>query len=107
MGPALDDLSVVGKRGPDLLRLWLGDDAVRDRFSGDLSRLIRHAPASGRDVADHMGAFPHHVRRRHDQDALRPVLARFDLSLLPLRDAAIAKPVELVSPPFTALDAQG
>src|SRR5207247_5010985 len=60
----------------------------------------------GGNVVNRVGAFSHHVRRRHDQAARRPLLARSDLSFLPLRDSATAQSAELVSPSFTALDAQ-
>src|ERR1051326_5047145 len=50
-----------------------------------------------------MGAFPHDVRCRHDQSAGRPMLARSQLSLLSLRNAAAAESAKLVFAPRAAL----
>ena len=46
-----------------------------------------------------LAAVPGRVRRRADQDARRPVLARSDVPVLPPRDPADAGAVELVLPP--------
>ena len=104
LGVAMDNSALARERRPDVLRFRLGDDAGRDRFPGDFSRFIRHAATRHRDVATRVGAFPHHVRRGHDQDALRPMLARFNLPFLSLRNSATAESAELVSPSFTAMD---
>src|SRR5438477_637625 len=53
-----------------------------------------------------MGAFSHNVRRRHNQTALRSLLARSDLPLLPLRNSAPAQSAKLVSASFAAVDSQ-
>src|SRR5205085_10647866 len=84
VGAAVADLSLARQRRSNLLRLWLGNDAHRNRFSRDFSRIIEYACAGCCDVANRMGAFSHNVRRRHDQTALRSLLARSDLSLLSL-----------------------
>ena len=56
-------------------------------------------PARAGAVADALAAVPRGVRRRADQAARRPLLARSDLPLLPPRDPADARPAELVLPP--------
>ena len=79
LGVALDHLPLTRECGPDVLRIRLGNNAGRNGFPRNFSRLIRHAAAGHRDVADRVGAFPHDVRCWHDQSARRPVLARSHL----------------------------
>ena len=60
-----------------------------------------HAPQPpiARPLAAAVAAVPPRVRRRADQAARRPVLARPDLPVLPPRDPADARPAQLVVPP--------
>ena len=66
------------------------------------------AAAGARHVADALAAVPRRVRRRADQAARRPLLARPHLSGLPPRDATDARPAQLVLPsPAAAVAPRG
>ena len=89
---------VVRQHRPDVLRVRMGNPAVR-------SRLLRHLRGCLPDGTEHvaapnlaMDAVPPDVRRRLDQAARRSVLARSHLLELLLRDPADAQPAELVFP---------
>src|SRR4030095_16853350 len=99
----LDRLYLTSERGPDVLRIRVGNNAGRNGFPRNFSGLIGHATARHRNVADRVGAFPHDVRCWHDQSARRPVLARSQLPFLSLRNAAVAEPAELVFASCAAL----
>src|SRR5262249_11258892 len=91
-------LSLDRERRPDVLRLRLGVDAAR-------SRVLRGVPRPGLDdraarpgPGAALDAIPRRARRRADQAAPRPLLARPDLPLLPPRDAADAEPADRALP---------
>src|SRR6185503_13035969 len=106
-GRALDPLHVLRPRGPALLRLRVGDAAARDRLPGHLPVPpgqpppvpAQHPPFSDRDRPPALAGLPPHVRRGPHQAPRRSLLARPHLHALPLRDAAVAQPAELLSAP--------
>src|SRR6266705_3737403 len=96
---SLGDVHVDRSHRPDLVRLWLGNSAARDGILIDLSLSTPRWPtlsqvqaADPGDLAFSVARFSHHVWRRPDQIARRPLLARSHLSLLSLRNAADPKP---------------
>src|SRR5207247_852757 len=104
-------LPVVRERRPDLLRLWLGDAAPRDRLPGGLPGAPRpalalppeHAAVTRGDRPAALADLPPDVRSGADQAAGRPLLAGPHLPLLPLRDPAQPEPALLVPAPAPAL----
>ena len=92
-------LPVDRQRRPDLVRLRLGVAAARGRLPRHLPRAGRDGPARPGPVAVRLAAVPRRVRRRADQAARRPLLARPHLPRLPPRDPADARPAQLVLPP--------
>src|SRR6202023_2298775 len=95
---------------PNLVRLRLGNSAPRNRFLVDLSlsvarwTSVSEIPAANFSVlAFSLARFSDHGRRGADQNARGRVLARFDLHVLSLRNAADPKSDQPFSPSFTAL----
>src|ERR1043165_9136055 len=68
---------------------------------------MQYACACRCDLANRVGTFSNDVRRRHDQTAFRPMLARSNLSVLSLRNSAAAQSTKLVSSSFAAVGSQG
>src|SRR4029079_18369270 len=95
VGDALDPLSLLRQCRTDILRVRVGIAAVRSGILRHLPRL-RHDGAARRHQLDlPMDALPADVRRRADQVARRPLLARADLPRLLLRDATDSERAEL------------
>src|SRR5438874_4777183 len=101
---SLGDVHVHHSRRANLVRLWLGDATARDRFSLDFSLSVaRWSPisempaAAAGDLAFSLARFSHHDRCRFDKVAWRSLLARSDLPVLSLRNAAHPESDELVS----------
>ena len=94
-------------RRADVLRIRLGDAALRGRLHRRLPRQRRLPAAAPHRARGALARLPPRVRRRPDQAARRPRLAEPDRALLPPRDAADAEPAEphgtsragLVAPP--------
>src|SRR5689334_23564905 len=92
-------LSLDSKCGADVLRLRLGIDAAG---GGVLHGFSRAGPCEAFVPADPdsaLDALPYGTRRGPDQAAARPLLARPDMPLFPLRNAAPAQSAELVFSP--------
>ena len=87
--------------------LRLGDAAARGRLPRDLPGQRQRRTAAARADRPALAAVPGRVRRRADQAARRPVLARPHLPVLPPRDPADARPVQLVLPPAAEAAAPG
>src|SRR5205814_2915233 len=92
---SLGDVHVHHSRRANLVRLWLGDATARDRVSCDLSLSVtRWSPipempaAAAGDLAFSLARFSHHDWCRPDQTTRRSMLARSDLPVLSLRNAA-------------------
>src|SRR5207247_5558443 len=84
-----------------LVRVRVGDPAPGDRLSGRLplsacrpASVPACAAADAGHLAVPLAGLPDHAGGGSDQDPRRRLLARPDLSLLPLRDAADPEPVE-------------
>src|SRR4029077_16595092 len=102
-------LYVLRAHRSGLVRLWLGDPAPRDRLPDRLplpalrpAALSAPAAPGPGHLAVPLAGLPDHAGRGSDQDPRRRVLARPDLSLLPLRDAADPESAE----PLPAFHAQ-
>ena len=92
LGGAVDAVSLVRQRRTDILRLRLGDRCCsRPDSSRSSSAAQRRRQTSWLHLDLPVDAVPADVRRRPDQDARRPVLARSDVPRLLLRDAADAR----------------
>src|SRR5262249_10505348 len=111
-GP-MGDVHVDRSHRPNLVRLRLGNPAARDGIPIDLSLPAAPWPALSQleaadpgDLAFSLARLSHHVRRRPDQIARRPLLARSHMSLLPLRNAAHSEPDQPLSAFCPALVSQ-
>src|SRR5438045_7376469 len=89
---------------PNLVRLRLGNPATRVGLLSDLSLSTARWPALPHvqaadtgDLAFSVARFSHHVWRRPDQIARRPLLAQSHLSLLSLSNAAYPEPDQQIS----------
>ena len=69
---------------------------LRGRLHRRVPRRLGHGSADHDRVLRPLAGVPAGVRRRHDQDARRPLVARPDRALLPPRDAADAEPAQPV-----------
>src|SRR6266853_2514738 len=100
----VDALHVDRECRPALVRLRMGNSTSRNWLPQRLSLSAARWPvisapraASRCPVAFSLAHLSHHARRGTHQAARRPVLARPDLPLLPLRDAANSESAKLVA----------
>src|SRR5262245_61822163 len=98
-------LHVVGSYRPGLVFVRVGNPVVGNGLSGDFFVSVTRWPtvspatvARASHLAVSLAGVSNHVRRRSDQNSRRRMLARSDMPLLPLRDAAHPQPAELVAP---------
>ncbi len=112
-GAALDHLHVDRSYRQHLVRLRLGDPTARDRIPVDLSLPVDRSAAISKIASADFGVLAFslawlsdHGRRRADQIARRRLLARSDLHVLPLRNAADPEPDQPLSAFLAALVSQ-
>ncbi len=108
--PPLDTLSLVRPYRAAVVRLRLGDPALRNRLPRDLPRSALRSAAvpvssaiGSRALALALARAPHPPRRGADQAARGSLLARPHLPRLPLRDPADPQSFEPSVPPSAAL----
>src|SRR5262249_31154303 len=94
----LGGLSLDRQRRADLLRVRLGIDAGRGWLLRCVPRALAHGSVLRPRPAPAVDAGPRRGLRGLDQAAPRPLLARADLPLLPLRNAAAPQSAQLVFP---------
>src|SRR5215471_21483677 len=92
-------VSFTRERRAKLLRIRMGIHAAGGRvLHGIYGTALDVAFAHSR-FSSSLDALSNRIRRRPDQAASRPLLARADLPLLPLRNTTPSQPAELVLPP--------
>src|SRR5579883_1019275 len=103
MGAPLGALPFVRKCRSDLLRLRMGNHALRSRLLRHLSRQLPYGAPSHHALDRAMDGIPVDVRRGPDQIARRSLLAQSDVPRLFLRNAADAESAQLELPLVAAM----
>src|SRR5699024_409152 len=86
-----------------LLRFWLGVAAARSRLYRRVSWGFRGRASIADPAVSAMDGVPSRVRRRHDQDARRYIMARFHGHELSSPNPADAQSAQQVGTPETAV----